>query len=318
MNFKQLVRNCVPPVLCNAVHRLLRAIKKRPSIPGLGLVKEYQIGPYCLALPVDHALPDYQRIWKLYDVPLKIVVECLLELNGALTAIDIGANIGDTAATLGSDARVSVLCIEGDPLYLPFLEYNSRIIGPHVVVERSYVGDKPTQISSTNLIRHGGTTESHVAFHQDSMQGDILVQRLEAIALRHTKFSSPDLIKIDTDGFDFTIIQSHLEFFAANQPVLFFEYMVESKQLYDDSLTCLKGLIDAGYTRFFVFDNFGNLISSDASIDMLRELNQYLLSNLAFGRAVNYFDVLAIADPQIAKVISERFSQQIWAEVTGD
>ena len=43
-----------------------------------------------------------------------------------LAVIDVGANVGDTAAVIKAGADVPVFCIEGDPQIYPILQRNTR------------------------------------------------------------------------------------------------------------------------------------------------------------------------------------------------
>ncbi len=60
----------------------------------------YLVGNYKINLPIDHPLKSYQNKYKNYDKKIGSIITHLEknERNGII--IDIGANIGDTAALL--------------------------------------------------------------------------------------------------------------------------------------------------------------------------------------------------------------------------
>ena len=221
-------------------------------------------------------------------------------------AVDIGANVGDTAAAINAGGTTPVLCIEGDPSYFQFLEHNAKALGPQIVVEKCFVGDRDGQADEAKLDRRQGTTAAVRAI--GSAAGRLPVRRLESILRAHPQFESPQLVKIDTDGYDFRIILSHLPFLSTRKPVLFFEYIVDARPSCEQSLECIDALIRVGYEQFLVFDNFGHFLLSTTSRDTVRELNQYLLSNAMFGTAVNYFDICAIpgAHRNVAVILREK------------
>jgi FkbM family methyltransferase len=252
----------------------------------------YPVGNLSILLPPYHDLPVYQNIWRLYDKPLQYLCEALSHCTDNLRAIDIGANVGDTAAALNVAATVPVLCIEGDPVFLPFLRQNAQALGPHIAVEECFVGQSAGHADGAGLDRRRGTTSAVDALAANT--GDLPVCRLESILERHPDFREAQLIKIDTDGADFKILLSHFEFISHHTPILFFEYVVDSQPSYDESLRCMEGLVEIGYEQFLVFDNFGNLLLSTDSLAMVRQLNHYLLSHRMFGTAVHYFDICAV------------------------
>jgi FkbM family methyltransferase len=299
MSLKNVVKDCLPPIAVRAGRRLLHRLT--PSVNGshgmeIPQTKTYRIGSTTVVLPIDHALPPYQSHWRLYDMPLKLVANAVREHFGTLCAIDIGANVGDSAALINAGGPTPVLCIEGDPAYLPFLEMNAKAIGPDIVIETCFVGPADGSLAGEQLERHDGTTIIRGAVAARGLEGPagLAMRRLDSILQDHATFRSPHLLKIDTDGYDFSIILSHLDYIAGCHPVLFFEYLVESEQGHAQSLECIRELLTCGYQDFLVFDNFGNCMLRTSELATFEDLNEYLHSNRKFGKAVYYLDVCAI------------------------
>lgn len=312
------MKGWIPPNLNEVGHRLHR-LGKGARVAGSRSI-EYEIGPFTLMLPVDHPLPAYREAWKLYDEPLRYIADGIRTMHGELRVIDIGANVGDSAAIANVGGTTPVLCIEGDPAYLPFLERNAKELGPHVQVAHCFVGSTEGFVNPEELDRRAGTTSAVRALRKGSA-GGVPLSRLDAILDKHPSFEGSRLLKSDTDGYDFEIILSHIEFLAARRPVLFFEYdVVESEASIDDSFRCIDALLEAGYRWFLIFDNFGNLLCSTSSVSPFVELNRYLLSNARFGRAVYYLDVCAIAEPEegLGEIVRERVQALIRDPVAGD
>jgi FkbM family methyltransferase len=302
MTIKALLRDWIPPAMLRMGRRLL----PRPA----PLTRQYRVGSKLLVLPANHALPEHQFNWPLYDTPIKLIADSLRHTIGEFRAIDIGANVGDTAAILSSDGQTPVLCIEGDPAYFWFLEQNAKTIGPQIVIEHCFVGAVDGQADASKLERHDGTTSAVKAMRSNVVSG-LPVRRLESILCKHPDFETAQFIKIDTDGCDFNIILSHLPFLTARNPVLFFENVVDSPSNYDRSLDCIDALERAGYKHFLVFDNFGHFLLSTNTSDIFEELNTFLLTNVYFGTAVHYFDVCALPDAQqiVVETIREMFRE---------
>ena len=260
------------------------------------------IGSSSLVLPAGHGRIKYRSTWQLYDEPLAYIASAIREVHGEYRAIDIGANVGDTAAAINAGGAVPVLCIEGDEAYWDYLERNARTLGPHVVLEKSFVGGESGYVSADALERGHGTTSAVRAIETGAANG-VPVLRLEQILNRHASFRDARLLKVDTDGFDFDILVAHNEYLAARKPIVFFEYLIRTTGGdFEKSLDCINRMLAIGYDRFLVFDNFGNYLLSTASCDTFRDLNLFLLSNAAFGQAVYYLDICAFA-PSHADVL---------------
>jgi FkbM family methyltransferase len=256
---------------------------------------EYQIGRYIISLPKNHLLPTYQAKFRRYDKVLGDLANVMYEHYPQLRAIDIGANIGDTAVLMNQSYDIPVLCIEGAQQFLPYLRKNTACLGDRVEIKDVYVGFN--EASTLNEDASGGTLTLSGDAQSQEFQGEH--NNLAQIVSTSPQFLDAKLVKIDTDGFDFAIILSALDFFGKNFPVLFFEYALYFQEgAYEDSLSAIQSLAKIGYSHFAVFDNFGNLLSiiSKDYEARFRELNDYLKSNEAFGKVVYYFDVCAFSE----------------------
>jgi len=259
-------------------------------------VKEYTIGRTSLQLPADHALDRYQARWKRYDRALGEIARLVWQKYPDATAIDIGANVGDTAALINTYHDIPTLCIEGGEAFLPFLRENARRIGPHIAIEAAFVGDA----GSANVYALQSTEAGTAKLVSDPNRGgDIRVRSLRELLTAAAGFSRPRLIKTDTDGFDFQIIMTSVELLAELKPVLYYEYApFEQPNGVADGIGSYQALLQAGYRYFIVYDNFGNYLIhlGAAHAAQFIDLNGYLCSNRMNGVAVPYFDVCAFAE----------------------
>src|SRR3954467_1254560 len=61
----------------------------------------HMVADHQVLLPLSHRLPDYRARWPWYDTALPHLAATLARRSGGnLVAIDIGANVGDTAVPL--------------------------------------------------------------------------------------------------------------------------------------------------------------------------------------------------------------------------
>ena len=266
---------------------LYRALWKRKT--------EYaQIGKYQIRLAENSRWLDYKRAFQLYDMPLA-QISCILQAKySTLRAIDVGANVGDTAALIRSSGEIPVLCIEGDTVLLPVLAENVAKLGPGVIIEPSFVGldGKGVNLNSTDDLGRNACLVQAI----DPL-GSVKLRSLRTILADHPEFKNAKLLKTDTEGFDFDIIRQSLEFIQQSKPVIFFEY---DPHLRPDEpragLETIQALITAGYSDFLYYDNYGNLLlhSNATNTDVFVDLDRYLVSNRQHGIAVYYFDICAL------------------------
>jgi FkbM family methyltransferase len=253
-----------------------------------------QIGRHRIRLAVDSRWPHYRKKFQLYDAALGPIAAVVHAKYPALHAIDIGANVGDTAALIRESAEIPILCIEGDPVLLPILAENAARLGPDVVIEPSFVGPEGAAVnlqSATDLGRNASLVNA-----ADS-RGPIKLRTLAAILADHPEFRSAKLLKTDTEGFDFDILRQSLDFIEQSKPLIHFEY---DPHFHPDQpragLDAIAALIATGYSDFIYYDNFGNLLlhATAANTTLFADLDSYLASNQRHGIAVYYFDVCAI------------------------
>ena len=190
-------------------------------------------------------------------------------------------------------ADIPVLCIEGDAGLLPILVENSRSLGSRIEIEPSFVG-ADGQFVSPDLIENSGRNACLLRALRDD--GSVKLRSLKSVLGDHPSFAAAKLLKTDTEGFDFDILRQSLEFLRQSKPIIFFEYDPNLKPSEPEAgLETIAALIDAGYSTFVYFDNFGNrLLYADAKqLGLFADLDNYLASNRRYGTAVYYFDVCA-------------------------
>jgi FkbM family methyltransferase len=229
---------------------------------------------------------------------LGALVPLLLDKYPDATAIDIGANVGDTAALLCREQTIPVLCIEGHPRFLPYLRRNLERLPGGIEIAECLVGARAGTIPVAGFTAHHGTAMVDAAGAAAAAGPGVPVRLLAEVLREHPRFLAARLLKTDTDGSDFEILQSSLDVIARARPVLYFEY---DPTLRADGARAARetiaALVRAGYRSFLVQDNFGHLqqrIDGDAE-ERFAGLDHYLFSNLYFGRQIYYYDVCAFS-----------------------
>jgi FkbM family methyltransferase len=221
--------------------RLKTAIEARKLLIRLGdPTVRFRVGETELLLPLSHELPFYRTDHPLYG---EAVGRIAARLGGPV--VDIGANVGDTAAIVRAHSDAPVLCVEGDEVFFPLLERNAGRLRD-VELERAFVRSSEPQSSSGRVERSGGTARL--------VGGTGLTTPLSAVLERHPRFARPTLLKLDTDGMDVPIVMANLDLLERLRPALFFEY--------DPHLGAgpevFVALSHKGYDRALVFENTGD------------------------------------------------------------
>jgi FkbM family methyltransferase len=200
----------------------------------------WPVGDADLLLPLSHPLPFYRHDHPLYDSAIGAIAA---EAGGPV--VDIGANVGDTAAEIRSHTNAPILCVEGDDRFFTILARNAPQLEP-VELEHAFV-EAPLH---GRVERGAGTTR--VVEGESELRGKPLNQ----ILAEHPDFARPALVKLDTDGMDVPIILANLDFLARVKPVLFFEYdphLGATPEVFDR-------LHDIGYGRMDVYENTGEYV----------------------------------------------------------
>jgi FkbM family methyltransferase len=251
------------------------------------------IGAYRIRLPINSHLLSYKNEFRLQDTPLGDVAKVVRPKYPDLHAIDIGANVGDTAAIIRTAGDTPVLCIEGDSELFPILDENAAVIGPGITVARVFAGTEGQAIDPNLIVDPGRNASLNAAIRDE---GEIKLRSLKSILADHPAFLNAKLLKTDTEGFDFDILRQSMEFIRGSKPVIFFEYDPRFRPAEPSAgLDTLAALIAVGYSDFIYYDNYGNLLlhAKASQFSILSDLHHYLASNRTFGGATYYFDVCA-------------------------
>lgn len=257
----------------------------------LNLSTTYPIGNFELKLPAYHTLPGFQRKNKMYDKQIGAIAKVVAKHKPDSFVLDIGANVGDTAAEIRSATALPIVCIEGNEAFLAYLRPNAAKVGGCTLIEQ-FVGTDADDDQSYKVVNYGGTAKV-----VETKESDVKVHSLEVL-LEQAKLdkSKLSLFKTDTDGFDFRILNANLRLINEIKPVIFTEYdFTFNKPDETEAIALISKLTDIGY-HYLVYDNFGNFMQSIKAnhLEAFEHLHLYLKSNKRYGGGLFYYDVLAV------------------------
>jgi len=288
-----------------------------------GVTRDYHFGNYVLTLGKHHILDKYQKEFPLYD---RFVPLLCAEFKGLI--IDVGANIGDTSIAIFSQNDTAfVVGVEPDKSFFDECIHN---IKRNALTERFLGVNRFVSTQSGNFVvkKSDSLSTGSIAKSEDTGAGNNTISFAELMemipAVKKEKF---DILKIDTDGFDWDILSSFSQYAKDNTLLpefIFFEMQTflnnneksnEGRDaIIDKYFVALKEMYQLGYTNFCLFDNFGTLVKKTHSIEDIYEFNQYIKRSQIINHhsTIYYLDVLAYKTPSEAyvdKVLSQMYSK---------
>jgi FkbM family methyltransferase len=252
---------------------------------------EFMYNGKLLVAPLSHEIPFIAANFPRNSINFGEVVARIANNSKELLVIDVGANIGDSAALGGALPNVTYLCIEGAEEFMPYLRTNT-LGRSDVHVVNVIVGEEGETISIETRSGSGSVTSA--------LGRSVPVKPLDAIVSEYGWDGGSALLKIDTDGFDAQILLQSSAFIQKYHPNIFFEFdPVLADQSTVPPIAAIDFLISAGYRTFEAWDKYGSRLigaeSSEAS-RVFQELSRYCReATKNFSGSTMYLDVLARA-----------------------
>ena len=255
----------------------------------------YNINGYECKMNFSHKGAYFMEKNPLYDRQLSVICELLKStVKRSLNIIDVGANIGDTVLNIG-DKRNKYLCIEGVYEYILLLKQNLKDFDYELV--EKFLDEKESD--DKKLVTYNGTAR----IVQD-IENKLSQKTVTLDSVCEKKKMQPDIIKIDTDGFDFRVLRGAKETIRKYKPVLFFEWtlpeLVENKE---NPISIFETMYEEGYKEAILMDNLGNplCIVETNKENILLGLIEYTKT-----KKIGYYDVCLIHCDGILKV------EEVW------
>lgn len=226
----------------------------------------------------EHTVPNY-------NAPQVEVVLLANELLGRkVHVIDVGSSLGDTAMLLMQrchNAIKRIDCIDGDTRFFPLLQRNvdGTIAVPHLLM----LSDEEQVAPELVRTQHEGTASA------------VGPRTVHAYRLDQ-KFDHADVIKVDVDGFDGTVLAGATKLLAKHPIVLFEWHPLLCEHVGADWRLPFRVLADSGYNRFVLFTKFGDFSQVFYGVDWQR-LDQLADLCLHSESLVDWhYDVVALRD----------------------
>ena len=257
--------------------------------PPFSLV-EYACGQFTLVLPSDHKLPCYQSTNALYDRFLPVLAR---QLTGQALIVDVGANIGDTLASMASEnPRAKYICVEPEPTFFAFLEANTARIAEGLqqrpVLLSQFVGQ---QAVTGQLVSSHGTAK--VVSTSQPTEATAYVT-LEDILRTHASTEPQTLlVKSDVDGWDYDVVRSLGPVLDSDNLIVYMECQTQTSEQHESFVRFFEDLAHRNL-NYTIFDNFGNLLIANGDNRQVISLIDYVWAQEKGSRTrtIWYIDVM--------------------------
>lgn len=265
---------------------------------------------HSLVMPAEHPLAPTLIAFPQYNRPLGQALSAVANVNPTISllgVIDVGANVGDTVAILEQrrPGICSYLCIEADK-DLARLCISNHSDNKRVHVEQSFIGENEgslVRLEDDGRANPSTKLATETAAIHDGGVGRLV--RLDTIALPFAHaLGHLDLIKVDTEGYDFSVLRSAPSLLGTYKPALFFEWFPKlllglNEEVWDG----FEYLKQFGYDYFVFFTNQGDYYCKVTFPDRL--LLQSFASITTNGGPLLYFDVFATTSELICNELVE-------------
>lgn len=251
---------------------------------------EIRLGERTIRAPLSHNLPNLLSEFPHYDRALPRIARAVAEAQGSLRMIDVGANVGDTVNMVDQAVSGEFLCVEPSPHFFPMLEANTRAI-PGVVLENVGAGESDEVIKGY-MQEHRGSTRI-----RDTAEAGMAIATLDTLTERHPAFKRTNLLKIDTDGFDYKTIRGARRLLESARPVIYFElspdHMIHVG--HEDPMAIFPFLAARGYSHLLIYDQHGYPI---APVNIRETETVRGILGYAHRKIYYWLDVLAVHETQ--------------------
>src|ERR1700733_6326564 len=265
--------------------------------------KTLRVGKFDLAFPHDHILPMIHQDGSQRNLALGIAAGEIARKYPGESFLDIGANVGGTAALAATYSAAALILVEPRDVYFEFLKRNAKKFSNATTLYKAMIASHDAPRGK--LVHATGTA------YFDASKPDTNSIPTKTLS----DFGSPRLIKIDTDGFDFSIISTGLEFLHERRPALYFENSIYSSIELQTANDLADDLFKIGYRHFVIFDAIGLHVATINDLDVLKDLNRFLFKVVtgSVQRHFYYYDILCVAeeDRDISAAVSGYFRSKI-------
>lgn len=251
---------------------------------------------FIINLPFNHNYLEYKKDYPNYDEIILKIVKSLGKKKSSI--IDVGANCGDTIIPMFfKNKNKKYYGIEPDDLFHKYLKKNiiHNKLYKKIKIFKNFITSK----KKNGFLSGSNGTKKFVHSKINKIENQITLDKF--IDINFVK--NLELIKIDTDGYDFDVLKSASKIIKKFKPIIFFECQIEIKNQVEEYFNVIKNLKKHSY-NFCFFDNFGNFILKTNNLHEIRNLILYIYNQNNFKKkSIYYYDILACTQNDYKRIL---------------
>ncbi len=223
-------------------------------------LRPFKIGSYELLIHGNNSLwVEYGKNPE-YTAQLARLARSVFEKHPAACAIDVGANVGDTAALVRSVVAAPIYCIEGDAAIFDLLKQNIAVM-PQVSAHQCFLGERTETLQVLTAKDGWDLTLIPVQAGGSETSKPMSLISLDDWAKQIALPTSCKLLKLDIEGFDLRALRGATQLLSSHRPAILFEFNHQNlTKLGEDGLKIFPHLASLGYDRLLVYDGQGFLM----------------------------------------------------------
>jgi FkbM family methyltransferase len=281
--------------------RALRRLYR--SLPGqrTALVK-YAVDGCQILFPALHETPFHWKFAPGNSKSLGRVAAACAAIHRETVMLDIGANVGDSAAIIRSQGvRNRIIAVEGVEAYYAVLERNAELLGGVTPVLGLVGASEHRAIANLRVVPGGNAVvyenpEDYGIRSEGLPAVEAEFITLDQVVERHAPGSTVKLLKTDIEGYDLPVLNGSLRFIETHRPLIYLELHVstldeKSKGVsWRDLWRNLRGL---GYARalyWYNSDDFLCMLDLSRDAGVIDDIHEYFRNRA--GRL--YLDVCVV------------------------
>ncbi|MHB8413562.1 MAG: FkbM family methyltransferase [Candidatus Acidiferrales bacterium] len=299
--------NLIVKLFARAANRIAKPIARKLGAHHTIVARLYG---HSLTMPAEHFLPAISAAFPQFNRPLSLTIEAIARSrrdDSTLTVIDVGANIGETVAIIEQRCPnlCSYLCIEPDRDLAELCKVNHKN-NNRVQVEQSCIGEE--EGAGVWLEDDGRANPSTRFATEGQLAGESCYTRLVRLDTVASPFAEAcgrlSLIKVDTEGHDFSVLRSGSKLLGKYKPAVYFEWCPRFLiALNEEVWSGFEYLAEFGYRYFVFFTSQGDFYCKTSDPDRLFLRS---LANIALkSKRMEYFDVCASTQEMICNALTE-------------
>ncbi|OOQ58075.1 FkbM family methyltransferase [Mucilaginibacter pedocola] len=265
-------------------YSLVKNIK--PLTEGTSKVK---VGKFEVQIFNRSGLKECYWYYKEYGASLTRLTTVLNKHFAGLTAIDIGANQGDSVALIKSGADVPVISVEGDGTLAELYAQNTAQFS-NVQLVKTFLSEDGLDMDCTfTKVGHNLTIVPTVAGKDTTLTKFSSVDNLYQSGIFN---STCKLLKVDTEGFDLKIIRGGAKFISEIKPAILFEFNRENLEVVEpDPYSIFPWLLNHGYNTILFYESDGRFMFS-STLDKQRFMKQMFDYVDGKNARIYYLDII--------------------------